>query len=160
MKVHVTRSSQFESAWQKVQKKTRLRHTYTSPVLSLAWQGESCTLSARKTVLTLTGSDLLRITCGITFISGRPSMTQKRGLSNRMMFVYFVQNLWRFAGGNTTTVNEFWEIRPSTLPVDQKYVNICTVGLGHDFREPEFKNAGSPEGPTVHAAQFWKCFEE
>ena len=40
----------------------------------------------------------------------------------KMMFVDFVQKLWKFGGGNAKPVNEFWSIRPSTLPVDQEYV--------------------------------------
>ena len=41
----------------------------------------------------------------------------------KMMFVDFVQKLWRLGGGNVKPVNQCWSLRPSTLPVDQEYVD-------------------------------------
>ena len=43
--------------------------------------------------------------------------------NQRKTFIKHVQALWQFRGGNDVPVDRFWRIGPSTLPVDQEYID-------------------------------------
>ena len=76
----------------------------------------------------------------------------------KTMFVSFVQKLWKFEGGNAKPVNKYWSIRPSSLPVDQEYVEkgwfqpSADPGYGLWCTEPDTMLTiwfTGPEGITV-----------